>query len=91
MFSFIAKNTTRNIAAASQRRGLVMTREIEEQLNKKQETPVIVVGGGHAGIEAATASARQGVETTLITPDIYKIGVTSCNPAFGRHRKGDIA
>ena len=44
---------------------------------------VIVVGGGHAGVEAACASARMGSSTALITHKLNKIGEMSCNPAIG--------
>jgi len=44
---------------------------------------VIVIGGGHAGTEAALASARQGVATLLITHSIETLGQMSCNPAIG--------
>ena len=44
---------------------------------------VIVVGGGHAGIEAAHAAAKMGSQTLLITLDIDKIGWMPCNPAIG--------
>ena len=52
---------------------------------------VIVVGGGHAGVEAAAASARAGVRTVLITPDLARIGQMSCNPAIGGVAKGIVA
>jgi tRNA uridine 5-carboxymethylaminomethyl modification enzyme len=52
---------------------------------------VIVVGGGHAGTEAAAASARLGCRTVLITPDLGRIGQMSCNPAIGGVAKGVVA
>ena len=51
---------------------------------------VIVVGGGHAGAEAALASARLGVKTALITQDIHTIARMSCNPAIGGPGKSQI-
>ena len=51
---------------------------------------VIVIGGGHAGCEAAAASANMGAKTCLITMDMNKIAQMSCNPAIGGIAKGQI-
>ena len=51
---------------------------------------VIVVGGGHAGTEAAAAAARRGARTALISFDASKIGAMSCNPAIGGLGKGHL-
>ena len=58
------------------------------QMNNKYD--VIVIGGGHAGCEAATASANMGAKTLLITMDMNKIAQMSCNPAVGGIAKGQI-
>jgi tRNA uridine 5-carboxymethylaminomethyl modification enzyme len=57
---------------------------------EKYRYDVIVIGGGHAGCEAATASANMGAKTCLITMDMNKIGQMSCNPAVGGIAKGQI-
>ena len=55
-----------------------------------QKYDVIVIGGGHAGCEAATSSARVGAKTLLITGSIKTIGAMSCNPAMGGIGKGHL-
>ena len=51
---------------------------------------VIVIGGGHAGCEAATAAANLGARTCLVTMDMNKIAQMSCNPAVGGIAKGQL-
>lgn len=51
---------------------------------------VIVIGGGHAGTEAAAASARRGARTALLSFDLSKLGAMSCNPAIGGLGKGHL-
>ncbi|MEN0111388.1 MAG: FAD-dependent oxidoreductase, partial [Planctomycetota bacterium] len=51
---------------------------------------VIVIGGGHAGVEAAWAAANMGADVALVTLDPAKIGQMSCNPAIGGLAKGQI-
>ena len=58
--------------------------------NMNEKYDVIVIGGGHAGCEAATAAANMGAKTLLITMDMNKTAQMSCNPAVGGIAKGQI-
>src|SRR5438874_8912347 len=56
----------------------------------RSDYDIIVIGGGHAGAEAAWAASRLGASTALITLDEHKIGQMSCNPAIGGLAKGQM-
>src|SRR5580693_10722150 len=56
----------------------------------RDDAGTIVVGGGHAGVEAALASARLGVTTVLVTGDPEKICTLPCNPSIGGSAKGQL-
>lgn len=71
-------------------RSIILNGDLQRKLDLAHHHPVIVIGGGHAGCEAATGSARSGAATTLITPQIDKIGTASCNPSMGGVGKGTL-
>jgi tRNA uridine 5-carboxymethylaminomethyl modification enzyme len=69
---------------------LVTTHSDPRQVDKHNTFDVLVVGGGHAGCEAAVASARMGLRTAMVTLSLDHIAQMSCNPAIGGIAKGHL-
>src|SRR6476660_9056682 len=65
-------------------------RHVSRETMKEQIFDVIVVGAGHAGIEACLAAARMGCDTLMLTLNLDHIGQMSCNPAIGGIGKGHL-
>lgn len=86
----VGKHYNSSLIRSLGKRHISINAELKSSLRNAQELPVVVIGGGHAGCEAATGSARAGVETYLITQDLSKIGTCSCNPSMGGVGKGTL-
>lgn len=71
-------------------RNITLDASLRATLSQAPKANVIVIGGGHAGCEAATGSARSGSNTVLVTPFLDKIGTCSCNPSMGGVGKGTL-
>lgn len=72
-------------------RSIYLSRDISLKLRESPlQSDVLVIGGGHAGTEAAAASARLNAKTLLVTPSKRNLGVCSCNPSFGGIGKGTL-
>jgi tRNA uridine 5-carboxymethylaminomethyl modification enzyme len=59
-------------------------------VHQENSFDVVVIGGGHAGCEAAAAAARMGAKTALVSHSIDQLGAMSCNPAIGGLGKGHL-
>jgi tRNA uridine 5-carboxymethylaminomethyl modification enzyme len=70
---------------------VLVSNNINNMLEYTSSYDIVVTGGGHAGIEAALASARMGCKVLLVTLDPHAIGRMSCNPAIGGMAKGHLA
>ena len=82
--------SNRCVPSFQQRRNILINADLRLKIEESPFFPVVVIGGGHAGCEAATGSARSGTPTTLITPNVDKIGTASCNPSMGGVGKGTL-
>src|SRR3954463_15054719 len=70
--------------------GEIRSRKIRAPMRFPEIFDVVIVGGGHAGTEAALAAARVGVKTLLLTHSIETLGQMSCNPSIGGIGKGHL-